>query len=141
MVPTFCPLTIWAISQEFCRKPYSLEAGDFLGACYRKAMNPPKAMDFTFSLIAGPSEVPSTPRVVRSTTNFSVSKEDVSENPLTFVFFLCVCVCGEWGGGQKASRKARQKKKRTVLSWVDLSQGRKNSININFLVRISRGHS
>ena len=38
MFPTFCPLTIWAISQEFCRKPYILEADDLLGSCYRKAM-------------------------------------------------------------------------------------------------------
>ena len=32
MLPTFCPPTIWAISQEFCRKPSMLEADDFLGA-------------------------------------------------------------------------------------------------------------
>ena len=38
--PYFCPLTIWAISLEFRRKPYILEAEDFLGACYRKAMTP-----------------------------------------------------------------------------------------------------
>ena len=49
MLPIFCLPTIWVISLEFCRKPYILEADDFLGACYRKAMTPKKAMDFTFS--------------------------------------------------------------------------------------------
>ena len=58
MVPTFCPLTIWAISLEFCRKPYILEADDFLGACYRKAMSPKKAMDFTFSQSCGFPSIP-----------------------------------------------------------------------------------
>ena len=38
--PYICPPTIWAISLEFCRKPSILEADDFLGACYRKAMTP-----------------------------------------------------------------------------------------------------
>ena len=28
------------------RKPSILEADDFVGACYRKAMTPPKAIDF-----------------------------------------------------------------------------------------------
>ena len=42
MLPTFCPPTIWAISLEFGRKPYILEADDLLGACYRKAMTPKK---------------------------------------------------------------------------------------------------
>ena len=49
MLPTFCRPTIWAISLEFCRRPSILEADDFLGACYRKAMTPQQAMDFTFS--------------------------------------------------------------------------------------------
>ena len=40
MLPFICLLTIWAISPEFCRKPYILEADDFLGACYRKAITP-----------------------------------------------------------------------------------------------------
>ena len=31
-----------AISLEFCRKPYMLEADDCLGARYRKAMTPKK---------------------------------------------------------------------------------------------------
>ena len=42
MLPTFCPPTIWAISLEFCKKTYILEADDFLGACYRKTMTPQK---------------------------------------------------------------------------------------------------
>ena len=42
MLPTFCPPTIWANSLEFCGKPYILEADDFLGTCYRKAMTPQK---------------------------------------------------------------------------------------------------
>ena len=41
--------TIWTISLEFYRKPSILAADDFLGACYRKAMTPKKAMHFTFS--------------------------------------------------------------------------------------------
>ena len=49
MLPTFCPPTIWTISLEFSRKPSILAAEDFLGACYRKAMTPQKAMDFIFS--------------------------------------------------------------------------------------------
>ena len=48
MLPTFCPLTIWAISLEFCRKTYILEADDFLGACYRKAMTPKKLWTLLF---------------------------------------------------------------------------------------------
>ena len=52
MPPIFCPPTIWAISLEFCRKPYILEADDFLGACYRKAMTQ-KAMDFAFPQAVG----------------------------------------------------------------------------------------
>ena len=49
MLPTFCPPTIWAISLEFYRKLSILAAGDFLGACYRKAMTPKKLWTFTFS--------------------------------------------------------------------------------------------
>ena len=48
MPPTFCPLTIWAISLEFCRQPYILEADDLLGACYRKAMTPQKLWTLLF---------------------------------------------------------------------------------------------
>ena len=51
MLPTFCP-TIWAISLEFCGKPSILEADDFLGACYRKAMTPQKL----WTLLSPPSE-------------------------------------------------------------------------------------
>ena len=40
ILPIVCPPTMWAISLEFCRKPYTLDADDFLGACYRKAMTP-----------------------------------------------------------------------------------------------------
>ena len=40
MLPTYCPLTIWAISLEMFRKPSVLEADNFLGACYREAMTP-----------------------------------------------------------------------------------------------------
>ena len=38
----------WAISLEFCGKPSILEADDFLGAHYRKAMTPQKAICFLF---------------------------------------------------------------------------------------------
>ena len=48
MLPTFCPLTIWAISMEFCRQPYILEADNFLGACYTKAMTPKKLWTLLF---------------------------------------------------------------------------------------------
>ena len=33
---------IWAISLDFCGKPFIVEADDLLGACYRKAMTPKK---------------------------------------------------------------------------------------------------
>ena len=48
MIPTFCPLTIWAISLEFCGKPYILEADNLLGACYRKAMTRKKLWTLLF---------------------------------------------------------------------------------------------
>ena len=54
MVPTFCPLTIWVIfSGVLCRKPYILEADDFLGACYRKALTPKKLWTLLFLQISG----------------------------------------------------------------------------------------
>ena len=40
ILPTFCSLTLWAISLESYGKPSILEADDFLGACCRKAMTP-----------------------------------------------------------------------------------------------------
>ena len=48
MLPTFCPPTIWAISQEICKKPSILDADDILGACYRKAMTPKKLWTLLF---------------------------------------------------------------------------------------------
>ena len=49
MLPTFCPPTIWPMSLELCRKPYILEADDFLAACYRKAMTPKTLWTLHFS--------------------------------------------------------------------------------------------
>ena len=49
-LPTCCPLTIWAISLEFCRQPHILEADDLLGACYRRAMTPKKLWTLLFSI-------------------------------------------------------------------------------------------
>ena len=41
MLPTFCPLTIWTISLDFCAKPSSFGSRRFLRSI-RKAMNPQK---------------------------------------------------------------------------------------------------
>ena len=42
------------MSLEFCRKPYSLEADDFLGACYRKAMTLKKLWTLLFLQLRSP---------------------------------------------------------------------------------------
>ena len=49
----FCPPTIWTISLKCCRKPYMLEADDFLGACYRKAMTPKKLWTLLYPILLG----------------------------------------------------------------------------------------
>ena len=46
--PYICQPKIWAISLEFCRKPFILEADNFLGACCRKAMTPKKLWTLPF---------------------------------------------------------------------------------------------
>ena len=48
ILPTFFPPTTWAISFEFCGKPFLLEANDFLGACCRKAMTSKKLRSYFF---------------------------------------------------------------------------------------------
>ena len=67
MLPTFCPLTVWAISLEFCRKPSTLEADDFSGACYRKAMTLKKLWTLLFPQMGAirPSAIVSLKRVLR----------------------------------------------------------------------------
>ena len=49
ILPTSCPPTIWANFSGILLKPSILEADGILGACCRKAMAPPEAMDFSFS--------------------------------------------------------------------------------------------
>ena len=52
MLPASLPPPIWTISLEFYRKPSILAAGDFLGACYRKATTPQKLWTLLFSITA-----------------------------------------------------------------------------------------
>ena len=69
MLPIFSPPMIWAISLDSCRKPYNLKADDLLGACYTKAMTPPKSYGLYFFPIKSGREKQAKEKVVGPATS------------------------------------------------------------------------